>query len=261
MPGATSEKFEAHHERVAPDQYFEPHVHAADQLALIPGGARVRVGDSRWHLHGDHFAWVPALVEHEMQMVGAEDMFSLYLEQSIRLPQQRWGRPLVLPADPVGIAIVQSLCARQFHHARLDASLALLLEILSSTEESYDALAVPADPRARQVAEAILHDPQEQRDLADWSAALGVSSKTLHRAFLADTGLSFTQWRTRARVYAAERLLVDGTSVQETAEIIGYGTTTGFIKAFRQVFGSTPAVYIRAKRRARTGMPARRSPA
>jgi AraC-like DNA-binding protein len=37
--------------------------------------------------------------------------------------------------------------------------------------------------------------------------------------------------------------------VHETAELTGYATATGFIKAFRQVFGSTPATYIRAKRR------------
>lgn len=260
MPGTTSEKVEAHRESVSPNQYFEPHAHDTDQLTWIPGGARVRVGDSRWHLHSDHFAWIPAFVEHEMQLTGADAMFSLYLDQSVRLPQLRWTRPLVLPADPVGVSIVQSLCIRSVHSSRLEASLALLLEILSSTEESYDALAVPTDPRARQVAEAILSEPHEQRGLTDWAEALDVSSKTLHRAFIADTGLTFSQWRTRARIYAAERLLIEGNSVQETAEIIGYATTTGFIKAFRQAFGSTPAAHVRAKRRTRSTTTSRRPP-
>ncbi|GGM48322.1 helix-turn-helix transcriptional regulator [Microbacterium saperdae] len=259
MPGKTYEKLEAHREQVLPDQYFEPHSHAADQLAWIPGGARIGVGDSRWHLHGDHFAWIPALAEHEMQMVGAEEMFSLYIDPVLRLPQPRWTRPLVLPVDPVAVAIIQSLSSIDVDESRLDASIALLREILSSTEESYDALALPSDPRARAIAEAILEDPQELRELENWAQHFGVSTKTLHRAFLADTGITFSQWRTRARVYAAERLLVEGHSVQDTAELIGYSTPTGFIKAFRQVFGSTPATYIRAKRRLR-GAPAFRRP-
>ncbi|WEK59603.1 MAG: AraC family transcriptional regulator [Candidatus Microbacterium colombiense] len=259
MPGRTYENLEAHREFVLPDQYFEPHSHDADQLAWIPGGARIRVGDSRWHLHGDHFAWIPGLVEHEMQMSGASEMFSLYLAPSLRLPEQRWSRPLVLPADAVAVAVVQSLCAHQVQEARLQASLALLTQILSSTNESYDALAVPADARARVVAEAILDDPQDSRDLEEWARHLDLSTKTLHRAFLADTGLSFSQWRTRARVYAAERLLVEGHAVQDTAELVGYRTPTGFIKAFRHVFGSTPATYIRAKRRLQGAPPLRRS--
>lgn len=251
MPGKTYEKLAAHRESVLSDQHFEPHSHDADQLAWIPGGARIRVGDSRWHLHGDHFAWIPALAEHEMQIIGAEEMFSLYLDQGLRLPQARWTRPLVLPVDGVAIAIMQSLATIDVGAARLDASLTLLHEILSSTDESYDALTLPADARARTIADAILADPQESRDLATWAMQFGVSTKTLHRAFLNDSGLTFSQWRTRARVYAAERLLVEGNSVQDVAEMVGFSTPTGFIKAFRLVFGSTPASYIRAKRRLR----------
>ncbi|WP_223625280.1 AraC family transcriptional regulator [Microbacterium sp. EST19A] len=259
MPEATSENLEAHRESVTPEQFFEPHVHDADQLAWIPGGARVGVGDARWHLHADHLVWIPAHTEHEMRMIGAGAMFSLYLSPEIRLPQDRWARPLVLPVDAVAAAIMEDLCAGRGAGRRLNASLDLLLEILAATEESYDALTVPSDPRARLVATAIIADPHEDRALEAWAHELGVSTKTLHRAFLADTGLSFRQWRTRARVYAAERLLVEGLSVAEASEIVGYATSTGFIKAFRQVFGSSPATYIRAKRRARGSVAARRS--
>lgn len=257
MPGRTYENLAAYRETVLPDQYFEPHSHDADQLAWIPGGVRVSVGDSQWHLHGDHLAWIPALSEHEMQMAGVEEMFSLYLDPSLRAPQERWSRPLVLPADPIVTAIVESLCTRDVDQARLDASITLLREVLSSTTETYDALAVPAEPRARRIAETILDDPQDGRELEAWAAEFGVSTKTLLRAFVADSGLTFSQWRTRARIYASERLLSDGHSVQETSELIGYSTATGFIKSFRQVFGSTPAAYIRAKRRVR-GIPVTR---
>ncbi|MBO0979518.1 AraC family transcriptional regulator [Microbacterium sp. SD291] len=233
---------------MSPDQFFEAHSHERDQLAWIPGGARIRVADSHWRLQGDQFAWIPALAEHDMQMSGAEEMFSLYLDPSIRLPQSRWNRPLALPVDPVAGAIVRSLCTSKIDGARVDASIALLMAILAVTDESYDALAVPHDPRARAVADAILLDPAEERGLDDWAQQLGVSTKTLHRAFLADTGLTFSQWRTRARIYAAERLLAEGHSVQETSERTGYATSTGFIKAFRQVFGATPASYARAKK-------------
>ncbi|MFJ6531610.1 AraC family transcriptional regulator [Microbacterium sp. NPDC091662] len=248
MPGTTSEKVAAHREQVFPDQHFEEHTHTADQLAWVPGGAHIRVGDTSWRLHGDHFAWVPALAEHEMRMTGAEEMFSLYLAPELRLPQARWSRPLALPVDPVAGAIVQSLCLTDADHDRLEASLVLLLHILEHTDESFDTLAVPADPRARTVAEAILAGPDDQHELDEWAEQLAVSTKTLQRAFQSETGLTFGQWRTRARLYAAERLIVEGSTVQEAADRSGYSTATGFIKAFRQLFGSTPAAYARAKR-------------
>ena len=260
MPGTTSEKVAPFREQVSPDQLFEVHTHTADQLAWAPGGARIRVGDARWRMHGDQFAWVPALAEHEMQMDGAEEMFSLYLSPEIRLRQARWSRPFALPVDAVAGAIVQNLCTVPASAERVDASLTLLLNILEHTEESYDTLAVPADPRARTVAEGLLSDPGGQRELDDWAAELLVSTKTLQRAFQHETGLTFGQWRTRARLYAAERLIVEGCTVQEAADLSGYATATGFIKAFRQLFGSTPAAYARAKRGHRPASSRRRPP-
>ena len=54
----------------------------------------------------------------------------------------------------------------------------------------------PSDERARDVAEALLADPADPRTLHDWGHAVGASSRTLARAFLSDTGLSFGRWRT-----------------------------------------------------------------
>lgn len=248
MLGTTSEFLAAYRESVPPDHVFESHSHTVDQLAWVPGGAEVRVGDSRWQLRGDQFAWIPALADHEMRMTGGEESFSLYIDPQLRVGQERWDRPLVLPVDPVAGAIVLSLCTTKVTESRLQASLSLLTEILTHTVESYDTLTLPADARARAVAEAVLDDPSETHSLESWAEKQGVSTKTLLRAFRTETGLTYAQWRTRARVYAAERLLAEGHSVQETSELTGYATSTGFIKAFRSVFGTTPAHYARAKR-------------
>lgn len=257
MLGTTSEFLAAYRESVLPDHLFESHSHAADQLAWIPGGAEVRVAESRWQVRGDQFVWIPALADHEIQMTGAEETFSLYIDPRLRLRQERWDRPLVLPVDPVAGAIVLSLCTTRAAEGRLQASLNLLTEILMNTVESYDMLTLPTDTRARAVAEAVLKGPGETHSLASWAENLNVSTKTLLRAFRTDTGLTYAQWRTRARIYAAERLLAEGLSVQETSELSGYSTSTGFIKAFRSVFGATPATYARAKRGPRRQAPRR----
>ena len=57
------------------------------------------------------------------------------------------------------------------------------------------------------------------------------------------TGISFGQWRTRARTYRAAQLLSKGWSVQDVAAEVGYATATGFIKAYRNVYNATPAAH------------------
>ena len=58
-------------------------------------------------------------------------------------------------------------------------------------------------PRARDVSDALLADPADPRTLHEWGRAVGASSRTLARAFLTDTGLSFGRWRTLVRLQAS----------------------------------------------------------
>ena len=87
--------------------------------------------------------------------------------------------------------------------------------------------------------------PADPRELEAWAAELGVSGKTLARAFVSGTGGTLREWRLRARLHAATRHLALGASVQEAASLVGYASTSSFIAAFSQRFGTTPARYAR----------------
>jgi len=76
-----------------------------------------------------------------------------------------------------------------------------------------------------------------------------VSAKTIARAFLAETGSTFRDWRVHARLHAAAGFLVRGVAVAEVADRVGYATASGFIAAFAERFGATPARYARLSRR------------
>ncbi|WP_438453420.1 helix-turn-helix transcriptional regulator, partial [Streptomyces asiaticus] len=67
--------------------------------------------------------------------------------------------------------------------------------------------------------------------------------RTLSRLFLAETGLTFSQWRTRVRVRAAVGHLATGASVKTTARAVGYRKPSAFIAAFQRVTGQTPGTY------------------
>jgi AraC-like DNA-binding protein len=62
----------------------------------------------------------------------------------------------------------------------------------------------PHDERARKVATVLCTDPADRRSLNDWGLndwglTVGASRRTLARAFLADSEISFRRWRTMAR--------------------------------------------------------------
>ena len=103
---------------------------------------------------------------------------------------------------------------------------------------------MPRNPQARQVARALVKDPVSDRTAAQWASSVQVGERTLHRAFVVETGLTVAAWRRRVRLDAALPLLRDpGTSVSQIAEAVGFRTSTGFIRAFRTRFGLTPTAW------------------
>jgi AraC-like DNA-binding protein len=105
----------------------------------------------------------------------------------------------------------------------------------------------PADDRARQVADAIAASPADGRTLSEWGQLAGASERTLARAFLTGTGVSFGRWRTMMRIQAALASLAAGDTVSAVARRVGYESDSAFVQAFRRETGITPAAYFRER--------------
>ena len=73
------------------------------------------------------------------------------------------------------------------------------------------------------------------------------AGRTLARAFLAGTGMTFSQWRRLVRLQAALPELAAGHAVGTVARHVGYQTPSAFVAAFRQETGLTPAAYFRTQ--------------
>lgn len=137
------------------------------------------------------------------------------------------------------------------HH--FTASIAPLREPGHRSAELVEALAgsspegrpaLPRTPAALAVAHGLLRDPASSLTAAEWAARVRVGERTLHRVFPAETGLTFAAWRRETRLAAAQDLLrAPGTPVSQVAEAVGFRTSTGFIRAFRNRFGRTPQVW------------------
>ncbi|GAA1324420.1 AraC family transcriptional regulator [Leucobacter albus] len=103
-------------------------------------------------------------------------------------------------------------------------------------------VALPRGPLTGPIVAAFVADPSLDTTLDEWAATLHCSVTSLRRAFLTETGVSFTEWRTRFRVERALPLLADGAQVSLVAARVGM-THNGFTNAFRRTLGHTPVAY------------------
>ncbi|MGW4052669.1 helix-turn-helix domain-containing protein [Streptomyces sp. NPDC004779] len=118
-----------------------------------------------------------------------------------------------------------------------------------------EGFASPPMPRARgarAVAEELTRDPGLDLTVERWAARVLSSARTLRRDFLADTGLTFEQWRLHCRLGAAVELLAAGYDVDQVAALVGFAGRNGLTRAFKGRFGLTPHEFGR-KLHARPG--------
>lgn len=212
---------------------------------MAGGSTVVTIAGTQWSLRREHLVWIPAGYLHEMSFAEPGELLSIYSDTRLRPHGSRWEQPHVLATDPLLEALIWHLHCAPRSLERRRRCLALLHDVLRGTTVQNDAIALPVDRRARIVANTLLVDPADARELRTWAAALGVSERTLARRF-ADTGLTFRQWRAQLRIQTASGRLRRGESIASVAEAVGYTTTSAFIAAFRGRFGQTPGAYAKA---------------
>jgi AraC-like DNA-binding protein len=220
-----------------------PHYHDRDQLVFASCGVMtIRTDDGAWVVPTHRAVWIPERTPHTIEMSGKVAMRTLYLKKRLAasLPRQCCVvhvpgllRELILHACACG-----SLTRKRARESHL---IDVILDEFRMIKVAPLQLPMPADPRARRVAEILLADPSERRPLAEICQRSGASKRTIERTFQKTTGMTFGRWRQQLRLMHALRLLGEGAKVTHAALEAGYSTPSAFIVAFRKALGTTPA--------------------
>ncbi|WP_306204477.1 helix-turn-helix domain-containing protein [Actinoplanes sp. RD1] len=201
-------------------------------------------GSRDWLIPPGYGLWVPGDVEHGGRVLHDGDLSILHLDAE-RCPIA-WTEPTGVTVGPLLRELITHLIRTAPDDASRGPSEALLFALLSPLPATDIQISVPTDPRVRAIAERLLADPADTRELTDWADEVHAGARTLSRLFPAQTGLTFADWRTRVRIRAAIRLLGQGAAVNTTARAVGYRRPSAFISAFRRITGYTPGAYIKA---------------
>jgi AraC-like DNA-binding protein len=225
------------------------HAHAEAQLLFAASGVmQVTTPKGRWLVPPRRAVWVPPRSEHAVDMLTDLEMRSLYiapiwLASHPELP--RLGREFVVAVGTLLRELVLAMFVTGADPRRIDLLARLALFELAEAEDGATFMPMPSDPRARRVAEQVLAEPANIRDLADLSRAAGASPRTITRLFPAETDLTFKEWRQRARILASVEVLDSGrVPVSEVAARLGFSSAAAFGHAFRQVLGITPGEFV-----------------
>mgnify|MGYP003694371781 CR=1 FL=1 len=105
----------------------------------------------------------------------------------------------------------------------------------------------PADAeeprRSPRSAAGCIEAPDDAATLEDRRARRGISARTLARHFRRQTGMSFAEWRRRARLLRALGWIAEGRPILEVALDLGYDSPSAFSAMFRRELGAPPSSF------------------
>jgi AraC-like DNA-binding protein len=223
-----------------------PHAHDWHQLIYGSYGVMtVSTSVGSWVIPPHRAVWVPAGVEHAIELSGSVLMQSLYLgaDLSAALPRECCAvnvAPLLRELI-IHIAAPEMLDRSRSVRERLLGVLLDQLEVLPTIPLQ---LPLPRDPRAMRVAEWLRQHPDAPGLLKQMARRSGASVRTVERLFQSETGMTFGKWRQQLRLLHALRQLAIGRPVTAVALEVGYDSPSAFIAMFRSALGTTPTRYF-----------------
>jgi AraC-like DNA-binding protein len=223
-----------------------PHAHDWHQLIYAREGVMwVRTAQGEWVVPPNRAVWVPAGIEHGIEMSGTVFVQTLYLATCVagELPKRCCAvnvspllRELIFHTITLG-----TLARNVPTHERL---LGFLVDQFSELPTIPLKLPLPSDERAKRAAAWIRAHPGDSGSLKQMARHAWASVRTLERLFQKETGMTIGKWRQQSRLLHALRLLATDRPVSAVAFEVGYESVSAFIAAFKRYFGTTPMRYF-----------------
>jgi len=226
--------------------HITPHFHPHAQfLFAVAGTMAVRTPRRAWLVPPSRALWIPADTVHELTMSGTVEMRSVYVDAASSA-----GMPatcVVLEVTPLARELILRAAALPADYdVRSEDGLLmrlLLAEIRRLPACALD-LPLPESPDLTRLCEQVMANFSTRRPCGHDAADFAMSTRTLYRRFLRETGITFARWKQQARLLEAIRRLGAGASVTAVALDLGYESTSAFSTMFRRTTGMVPRAFL-----------------
>ncbi|QPK79221.1 helix-turn-helix domain-containing protein [Corynebacterium lizhenjunii] len=216
---------------------------------VYTGLAKVEILGEKYLLRAGHAVWIPAGVEYGISTRPGTVAFPIFpaaRDMGVRISRphrvrvgREWG-PWLVYQFARSIGYLQGTAP----------GLAALAPQVAADGAPGCAVALPPQPfadAALDTAMRILQDPGSPATVEQLASAASVSTRTLQKQFVAQTGMSIVQWRRQVRVALAAGLIAAGQHIGWAARQVGFETTAGLTRAFHSHVGMSPREFAQLK--------------
>jgi AraC-like DNA-binding protein/quercetin dioxygenase-like cupin family protein len=228
------------------DTRIERHAHRKHQLVYaVTGVMVVQTEAGQWVVPPTRGIWMPAGTLHWIRCIGAVQMRSVFVKPGL-------ARDLPDALQVVGISALlrelikaaAAIAGPYASHSRDGRVMRLIVDELRTLPALPLHLPQPTDRRLREICDHLAKKPDDDATLSDWAERLSITSKTIQRAFVRETGMTFGQWRQQSRLLRALERLALGEKVVDIALELGYESPSAFATMFKRQFGRTPSQFF-----------------
>lgn len=197
-----------------------------------------------WMVPPQYAVWLPGSLPHSNHVTAGAELCFLFIEPAaVVMPE----RCCTLKISPLCRELILSL-ARRTDPERAQMPTQRLIQVLFDElpQQPQEQLQLPVSghPKIRQMVETMAQEPARWNTLGQWASVFAMSERNLARLVVKETGLSFRRWRHQLQLILALQALIAGRNVQQTAQMLGYDSTTAFITMFKKGLGQTPGQYL-----------------
>ncbi len=227
-------------DRYATAAHCKPH---GQFLGSLRGLLSVQDRDARWIVPATHGIWIPPGHFHAIHSFGPTQgwLVSIAAPTCRSLPPS----PRILSASGlVRGAVSRAMTWENSPRTPSQQNVVnVVLDEIATLPHENLGLAMPQTPALLVVANGILKDLTDCRNLEAWAHDCHVTVRTLSRHFVTETGFTFTQWRQRAKLLRGLEMLAEGLPVTTISLDLGYTNVSAFIALFQRTYGVTPGRY------------------
>jgi AraC-like DNA-binding protein/quercetin dioxygenase-like cupin family protein len=223
------------------------HAHNLHEIEYsFEGVVEVETESARFLLPPQQAVWIPAGLAHNTTLTKVKTVAVFFDPAMVSGPDDR---VRILAAAPVIREMIiygeRWPISRLSSDATADAYFEVLARLVFDWLDREIPLGLPTstDPvvgAAMDYTNAHL----DRVELHDVCSAVGVSERSLRRAFSAVTNMSWREYLLQSRLMRAMAILAEpGPTVLEAATRVGFGSASAFTRAFSKYTGETPTVY------------------
>src|ERR1700687_2014599 len=177
---------------------LDTHMHREAQLVYAARGTmQVTTPKGRWLVPPDRAVWVPARLEHSIDVLADIEMRTLYFDLSWLKREQRsesLDSEFVVRVSRLLHETILALFDGRNNPDRGELLVTLAVLELHHAEDSATFIPLPHEPRCRRAADIGLGDPTASHEIETLARAVGTSVRTLSRLFSSEKPLSFKRW-------------------------------------------------------------------